>query len=310
MDVLTNLLDGVRSRNQVYGRFELTAPWGMDLHHLQRFTLYAVSRGNAVLTSKERSLQLTTGDIVFVRQGLAHSIKDHARSRAASAEEVYAQRGGRCGGNIQYGGGGAPTTIIVAGFSFASTKLDPLIAFLPPLLHVRGDGVEAARWLESTLQFLASEMHAQTPGYELIASRLADVLFVHALRSHVHDRPCESASWLRAIGDPQLGAAFQRMHEQPAEPWTVETLAKAASMSRSGFAARFTEELGVAPLTYLTRWRMHRAAELLAAEPATIAQIASAVGYETEGAFTKVFKRHLGETPGAYRRRVRIAAAA
>jgi AraC-like DNA-binding protein len=309
MDVLTDLLRGVRSRNQIYGRLELSAPWGIRVEGTSRFAFYAVSRGSAYLSHGKTTVHLVAGDIVFVREGLPHTLKDHPRSRAASVVEVYAQRDSRCGGIVRYGGEGAHSTLVSGGFSFETTALDPLVTYLPPILHVHGDGEEAARWLETTLQFMASEMHAEAPGYELVASRLADVLFVHALRTHVRDQPCGSAMWLRAISDPQLGAAFQKMHKHPEEPWTVDTLARTASMSRSAFASRFTTTLGIAPLAYLTRWRMHRAAELLVAEPSSIANLAVRVGYGTESAFTKVFKRHFGETPSAYRRRVRSAAA-
>jgi transcriptional regulator GlxA family with amidase domain len=142
-----------------------------------------------------------------------------------------------------------------------------------------------------------------------VASRLADVLFIHALRAYVAARPCENGGWLRAIVDRDLGAVLQRMHAAPEQPWTVDGLARAAGMSRSAFAARFKAMLGFGPLTYLARWRMHRAAELLATSDAPAAAIASAVGYETEGAFGKTFKRYVGETPGAYRRRVRAVGA-
>jgi transcriptional regulator GlxA family with amidase domain len=188
-------------------------------------------------------------------------------------------------------------------FSFESTALHPLVSQLPDVLHVQGDEGLTARWLESTLQFMASEMHAEEPGYELVASRLADVLLVQALRSHVRSGPCDAGGFLRALGDPHLGVAFQRMHAEPDRPWTVETLARAASMSRSAFAARFRAVLGTSPLTYLTKWRIYRATELLTNGKASLSEVANAVGYETDGAFVKAFKRHLGETPGAYRRR-------
>lgn len=307
MDVLTEVLRGVHSRNQIYGRLELTAPWGMRVEGPSRLSFYAVSRGGGVLEARGRRLQLAVGDLVFLRAGIAHTLKDHPRTRAVSVAEVYAQRGGRCGGLVRYGGDGAPTTIVSGAFSFEATHLHPLIAHLPEVLHVEGDGGSAARWLESTLQFIASEMHVEAPGYELVAGRLADVLFVHALRSHMRTGPCEAAGWLRAIADPQLGPAFQRMHERPGAPWTVDTLARAASMSRSAYAARFKAMLGIAPLTYLTRWRMQRAAELLRTGTAALSEVAASVGYETDGAFVKTFKRHLGETPGAYRRRERAA---
>ncbi|NBD12358.1 AraC family transcriptional regulator [Corallococcus silvisoli] len=306
MDVLTEVLREGMSRTAIYGRLELSAPWGLRVDGTRRLSFYAVARGAAVLEVRGKKIQLGAGDLVFLQKGLAHTLKDHARSRAASVNAVYAQRGGRCGGVIQYGGGGAPVTIISGGFEFDTTALNPLVAHLPEVIHVPGDMGDVVRWLESTLHLMAFEMHTEEPGYELVASRIADVLFVHALRSHVNNNPCQ-VGWLRAIGDARLGAAFRCMHEAPAEPWTVEKLARTASMSRAAFAARFTELLGLTPLAYLTRWRMHRAAELLAVETSNISAIAASVGYETESAFSKVFKRHFGETPGAYRRRLRSA---
>jgi len=238
------------------------------------------------------------------RVGLAYTLKDHPRSRAATIEEVFEQRGGRCGGLVSYGQGGAASTIISGGFTFETTELDPLIPVVPDVLHVVSDDGSGVRWLDATLQLMATEMHTEAPGYELIAARLADVMFVHALRRHVQANPC-SANWISAINDPQLGIAFQRMHERPGHPWTVETLAHAASMSRSGFAMRFKQALGLAPLTYLTRWRMHRASELLGSSTLSLAEVASTVGYETESSFSKVFKRSMGDSPAAYRKKRR-----
>lgn len=304
MDVLTEVIRSARTRTAIYGRLELTAPWGVRIEPRQNLALYAVVRGGAILDVGKERLALGVGDLVFIRPGLAHVVKDHPRSRAASVVEVYAQRGGRCGGLVAYGGDGAATTILSAGFTFDTNELSPLLGYLPDVLHVPADDDGLVRWLDSTLRLMASEMQVEEPGYELIASRLADVLFVHALRRHVKEHPAE-AGWLRAIGDPHLGAVFQVMHARPEQPWTVESLAHAAAMSRAGFAARFKDVVGVTPLAYLTRWRMHRATELLGESTQTVAEIALAVGYETESAFAKVFKRQLGATPGAYRRRLR-----
>ncbi|MGK3996991.1 AraC family transcriptional regulator [Sorangium sp. So ce1024] len=303
MDVLTEALRSVQLRSQIYGRLELKAPWGMRIEGHDVTTFYAVSRGGCVLDAGGRRLTLAPGDVVFLRARLAHALRDRPGSRAASPEEVFAQRGGRCGGTVHYGGDGAPTTIVAGGLHFTDARLNPLVASLPELIHVQGDGGVTTRWLQSTLQFVAAEMDAELPGYELVAGRLADVLFVQALRTHVASVTCGAPSWLRALWDPALGVALQRMHERPADPWTVEALARAAGMSRSAFAARFKGALGVAPLEYLTRWRMRRAAEMLADDAASTAAVASAVGYDTDGAFVKAFKRHMGETPGAYRRK-------
>ncbi|MCW5802118.1 MAG: AraC family transcriptional regulator [Deltaproteobacteria bacterium] len=306
MDVLTEVIRAGRPRTLVQGRLELTAPWGVRVDGARNLAFYAVVRGAVVLGVRDARIQLGAGDLVFLRKGLAHTIKDHVRSRASPVAQVYAQRGGRCGGIVQFGGGGAPTTLISGAIAFDSNALDLLVACLPEVIHVPGDARAVVHWLDSTLYLLATEMDGQEPGYELVASRLADVLFVHALRSHVKRNPCE-VGWMTAISDAQVGVAFQRMHERPGEPWTVASLAREAGMSRAAFAARFKAVLGIAPLAYLTKWRIHHASDLLGSSARTIGDIAGEVGYETESAFTKVFKRHLGETPGAYRRRLRGA---
>lgn len=302
MDVLTDLLNGMRSRNQMYGLLELSSPWGLNVTRLDRLSFYAVARGSAVLDTDDKHLELAAGDLVLVGKGIDHTLRDHPSSIALPVAEIFARLGATCGGVVPFGGGGRSTTILAGGFQFETTALEPLIANLPALLHVRSDDNAAARLIESTVQYMAAEMQAKPPGYELVSSRLADVLFVNALRIHVCDNLCESAAWLKALGDPKLGPAIQQMHELPAEPWTVQSLAKTTAMSRSAFAARFTDVLGISPLAYLTRWRMHRAAEMLVVETVNICEIASRVGYTTESAFSKVFRIHFGESPANYRR--------
>ena len=206
---------------------------------------------------------------------------------------------------MRYGGNGAQTTLISFSFGFKGTWLNPVLAGLPRVLHVKGDRVDVPRWVESMIQLVAAEMEAGRPGYDIVATRLADVLFIHALRAHVEAFPAEKGGWLRALEDPQLGAVLQQLHERPKHPWTVEAMAKVAAMSRSMFAARFQKIIGESPLMYLTRWRMHVAMQLMAQSDGSLAAIAEAVGYDTDGAFGKTFKRLVGETPGAYRRQLR-----
>ncbi|AKU97497.1 Transcriptional regulator, AraC family [Labilithrix luteola] len=311
MDVLAEALRAVHLRSRIYGRLELKAPWGMRLlrserpeAHRTEPLFYAVSRGNCLLEIDGKRIPLAGGDFVFILDGTSHVLKDAPKSKVATVAEVYAQRGGRCGGIVQYGGDGAETTIISGSFLFEGILLSPIVESLPRFLHVKGDGGVASRWLESTMQFVASEMESELPGYETVASRLADVLFVQALRTHVQSLPEGRGGWLRALFDPKLSVVLQRLHEKPDEPWSVESLARVAGMSRSVFASRFKSVMGEAPLAYLTRWRMHRATQLIASGAASTSELAEAVGYETESAFVKAFKRHVGETPGAYRRRV------
>ncbi|AUX22364.1 AraC family transcriptional regulator [Sorangium cellulosum] len=304
MDVLADALGCVHLRSMVHGRFELRAPWGIHVESPCFALFYVVTRGSCLLDIDGARHALSGGDLVFVLGQVPHVLRDGPGTRhIASLAQVYASRGGRCGGIVHHGGAGAPTTLVCGAFAFEGRSINPLIASLPPMLHVKGDGGVTSGWLVSTMQMLASEMEAEQPGYAMVASRLCDVLFVQALRAHVATLPVEEGNWLRALTDPQLGVVLQRLHESPEKPWTVESLARIASMSRSVFAARFKAVVGMAPLTYLARWRMHKAAGLMAAGAQSTSAIAEAVGYETDSAFVKAFKRHVGETPGSFRRR-------
>jgi transcriptional regulator GlxA family with amidase domain len=176
------------------------------------------------------------------------------------------------------------------------------VAALPPVVHVRGDDGTAIQWLEASLQFVACEMASGQPGAETVVRRLADILFVQAVRAHLAQSGEGAKGWLRALVDPQIGEALGLIHAKPEEPWTVELLASRVAMSRSAFAARFTQLAGEPPLSYLTRWRMDKATRLLRTSNASIGEVAARVGYDAEAAFSKAFKRRIGMAPGAYRR--------
>jgi AraC-like DNA-binding protein len=173
---------------------------------------------------------------------------------------------------------------------------------------VRPDGERSEQWLDAILQLLAVETALEQPGTETVVSRLTDILFVRALRTHLASLPEGSQGWLRALKDPPMATALHLLHEQPEQPWTVEGLAERLAMSRSAFAARFKELVGEPPMSYLTRWRLQKAAHRMLEGDATLASIARAVGYETESAFGKAFRRHFGVTPGDYRKQTSRAA--
>jgi AraC-like DNA-binding protein len=154
------------------------------------------------------------------------------------------------------------------------------------------------------MQALASEMAEQAPGSEVVATRLAEVLFIQLLRTHIASRPERDKGWLRAIFDPQIGTALSAIHDRVNTPWTVASLAEAAGMSRSAFAARFKELLGQTPLEYVTEWRMQKAMQLLQCRrDKKLIDVARLVGYESDAAFSKAFKRVVGASPGEYRKR-------
>jgi AraC-like DNA-binding protein len=308
MDVLTDALEAIHLKSVIHGRMELTAPWGFRVDG-GRPGFFVVTRGTCWLAVEGgEKHQLAGGDYVLLPRGHAHVLMDHPATPPRPVAEVFdkgGEKGGKgCqpGGIVHYGGGGALTTVVGGSFLFEDGEKSPLVASLPPVVHVKGDRGTAVQWLETSLQFVASEMAAGQPGAETVVSRLADILFVQAVRAHVLQSGDDAKGWLRALVDPQIGAALSLIHERPDEAWTVQSLAARVAMSRSAFAVRFARLVDEPPLTYVTRWRMDKASRLLRTSHASIGEIAGRVGYDAEAAFSKAFKRWMGVPPGAYRR--------
>jgi transcriptional regulator GlxA family with amidase domain len=181
---------------------------------------------------------------------------------------------------------------------------------LPSTVFARRQA-ESMKWLEATLGFVTSEANAQRPGGQTLVSRLTDLLVLHVIRSHLATLDGAAAGgprWLTALADPQMGAALALLHQKLAQPWTVRGLARQVGMSRSAFAARFTRLVGEPPLHYLTRLRMQKAAGLLRGSLASTTQVAEQVGYVSDTAFCKAFKRAFGKSPGSFRRAEKGAA--
>ena len=159
-----------------------------------------------------------------------------------------------------------------------------------------------AEWLGSTLRFMAAEAQVLRPGGETVITRLADILVIQAIRSWMARDPAARTGWLGALQDRQIGRAISLIHREPARPWTVASLAAEAAMSRSAFAARFTALVGEPAMQYVARWKMHAAEAWLKDEETPLAELASRVGYESEAAFSRAFKRFTGVSPGSVRR--------
>jgi AraC-like DNA-binding protein len=186
--------------------------------------------------------------------------------------------------------------------SFDRASLKPVTQLLPRFILMKAEEARTLA-LHNTVQALASEMAEQAPGSEVVATRLAEVLFIQVLRAHIASEPERSKGWLRAVFDPQIGAALGVIHDRVNTPWTVESLAGAAGVSRSAFAVRFKELLGQTPLEYVTEWRMQKAMQLLEQRDKKLVDVARSVGYESDAAFSKAFKRIVGASPGEYLKR-------
>lgn len=309
MDVLAQSLRSLQLKTEVYGRLELSAPWGLDFDLGLPGFFHAVTRGSCLLEVGRKRLALSAGDWVFILGGTPHVLRDSPRSRTRRLPDIYSEHRVECGGVLHHGGTGPGTTLVSFSFGFSGDWLNPVLAGLPPVLHVRADGIASSRWVDSTIQLVAAEMEAGRPGHEVVATRMAESLFVYALRTHVETSPLDGGGWLRALEHPQLGRVLEQIHQRPQASWSVASMARSAGMSRSAFAALFRRILGEGPLGYLTRWRMHTAIQLMGQEDQSLAAIAEAVGYESDAAFGKAFKRHVGKGPGAYRRELRGEAA-
>jgi AraC-like DNA-binding protein len=300
MDPITDIFTAMRIDNLVYRRLELTAPWGLRIERDEHLCFGMIVRGNCWLTieGESKPIPLTGGDcFCFFAQGRAHTLRDHPRTRTQRIQDVIKASTGDA---VHFGGGGVPTIIIGGKFTFDKTNTKQLTDLLPPLVHVRGDRAQTTP-LEQTLHLLASEAAQPAVGSHLVLKRLADVLLIQMIRAHVASGAARTTGWLRALSDPQIGAALLSMHEKIEQPWTVAGLASAAGMSRSGFALRFKEIVGETPLEYLTRWRIYKAAMLLREGNKKLIEVANSIGY-SDAAFNKTFKRIMGATPGEYRR--------
>jgi AraC-like DNA-binding protein len=304
VDVLAEVMTLLRTQGQLYGRLELSAPFGLRFPGNKGVCL-VVTRGSCLLAVDDRPpTPLVGGDFVLLPAPETYTLKSGPKERVRSVvdfvkpEEFHRTR------LILHGGGGVPASLIAGCFTFAAPESEMLVKHLPPVVHLPASSHETP-WFASTLQHLAAETMGNQPGSAAIVDRLAEVLFVQAMRSQIRSMlGAGSPSWLRAIVDPQIGEALRLMHAEPSRSWTVPTLAQGVSMSRSAFAERFRRLVGETPLDHLTRWRMVRAAAMLRERrPVKMAAVAAAVGYESESSFGKVFKRVMGTSPGGYRQR-------
>lgn len=308
MDVLSDVLATLRLESTVFAHGALARPWGVRTEAHADFSFHIVADGGCVLeVDGQKPKEIGAGDVVIVARGYGHSLRDARTTRAMGLEE-FLSTGGFATRTPAPGVTDA-TKLVCGCFQLEGLPDDPLLASLPPLMHARALVADVG-WLGETIKVLDRESTSDAPGAATVVNRLCDALFVYVLRRLLAELPREETSWLAALIDPHLGVALRAMHEKPADPWTVADLATRAGMSRSAFAAHFAKIVGEAPIEYLIRWRLRKAATMLRASTAGIAEIAANVGYDSEAAFSKAFKRSIGVTPGAFRRRPETASAA
>ncbi len=304
MDALSDFLASIRVEGSIFSRAEMSAPWGVLTRGATDAIFHVVLSGAGWISVDDAPpVAFRSGDLLVVPQGSKHVLSDAPGTPGRWIMDLPTHVGEDGMPCVTVSGGGPSTSILCGTFRLDDRGRESLLPLLPPLLHlsVAPGGGRTAAWLDATLRLIADEIAGARPGVELMVARLADVLFVQILRRWIEGGAGGAAGWLGALGDPGLARALGAVHRSPAHPWTSTSLAATAGMSRTVFFERFQRAVGESPAGYLLRWRMHVARGALGADLG-MAEIAERVGYSSEAAFSRAFKRHVGVAPSAWRR--------
>ncbi len=301
MDVLTDLLRRSRARGAAFSHSTARGVWGIRFPSGAQLAIHGILSGEAFAWTDDasRSRRVLPGDIVLVR-GPSKQFMAHAPGAEVIPFAGHPSAGSPGGARrMAFGAGsGDATTFFCGAYTFDGGLCAGLLAGLPDLTVVRPC---AGSSLRATLDVFAGELLRDAPGQQALLDSLLDVILVQALREQLAADVQAAPTWFRAMDDPAVGPALRAVHAEPARPWTVADLAVEASQSRATFARRFTAVLGVAPLAYVTDWRMALAREQLREGDAGLAAVARSLGYASEFSFAAAFKRHHGMAPGRWR---------
>lgn len=300
-DPVGEALHFLRMSGTYYTRSELGAPWGLAMPPIPgTLWFHVVTAGGARLEAGDEVVELGPGDLALVPHGVGHVLRDAPGSLAPPVEQIAPALSDGAYSVLRHGGDGARTEMLCGALRFSHPAARGVVDLLPPVLHVTASPLTDR--MHDVLRLIAAEVEVLRPGGEAVITRLADVLVVQALRAWLADAGPGCSGWLGALHDPWIGRALALVHRDPARDWTVASLAAELPMSRSAFAARFTELVGEPAMQYVTRWRMHVALERLRAGDVTVAEVAGGLGYRSEAAFSRAFSRVVGRSPGSVAR--------
>jgi AraC-like DNA-binding protein len=298
MDPLSDVLSLLKPRTYVSGGFDVGGEWAIQFPQKEGIKCYAVVSGACWLLVEgvPDAVHIQTGDCFLLPTGRPLRLASDLAVAPIDASTFYAS--GRIGGIVSMNGGGS--CLIVGGhFTLTGNHARILLGALPPIVHLKTESDKAAlRW---SLERMRQELREQRPGGVLVTQQLAYMLLVQTLRLHLEGGG-GGVGWMLALTDKQLSLAMNAMHETPAYRWTLQALAERAGMSRTIFTLRFKKTVGSSPMEYLTRWRMLLASDRLQYSTEAVSEIALSLGYESESAFSKAFKRVMGCSPRQYAR--------
>ena len=300
MDPLSDVLSLLKPRSYISAGLDAGGDWAIQFPHQGEFIkCYAVVRGGCWLCVEgvEDAMCLEAGDCFVLASGRPFGLCSDVNVTPVDAETVFWPA--PIGSVVTHNGGG-DLFLIGSRFAVSGPAAGALLGMLPPVAHIRGESDQAAlRW---SIERMMEELREPQPGSILVAQQLAHMMLVQALRLQLAQSAGAGVGWFFALADEQMNAAIGAMHGEPAQPWTLQSLAQRAHMSRSAFACKFKATVGATPLEYLTRWRMLLAADRLAHGSESVAILAQSLGYRSESAFSTAFKRTMGCSPRQYRR--------
>jgi AraC family transcriptional regulator, alkane utilization regulator len=332
MDVLSDVLRVVRLSGAVFFTADFSSPWAIEspmpdmlasavMPEAECVVLFhiLVDGECEVICQSHSSIAMQSGDVIVFPRGDQHTMRSHAAAAATPLSTIYSPGAHDEPPQLSYGGGGQ-TSRFVCGYLNCDQRFSPLVEALPTMLLVRSrdeySSIEAidadgcrptvvppgsGTWLGTTLKFTINEARLARPGNAAMLGRLTELMFVEILREYMQRLPVNQGGWLAGVNDPIVGKALRLLHAEPARNWTVEELAREVAVSRSVLAQRFTELVGDAPIRYLASWRMQLAKQMMR-EGTRIQDVATRVGYDSEAAFNRAFKRATGCPPATWRK--------
>ncbi|MDH5341941.1 MAG: AraC family transcriptional regulator [Betaproteobacteria bacterium] len=319
MDALSEILKALRLNSGIFLEAEFTAPWCIDsapgkddvrhilpsAEHVTLYHLLTEGACSARIPGATGAVALEAGDLIMFPHGDGHRIGSDLQLAPVAAETLVmpSPEGGLV--RIKHGGGGARTRFVCGYLACDSRLCKPLLDALPRMLKVPMGQGPASAWIIDTLRRGAAETHAPRAGADAVLAKLSELLFVEAMRYYLDSLPDNERGWFAGLRDPQVSRALALMHANPGRAWTVDDLGRESGLSRSSLAERFAALIGEPPMQYLTRWRLALAARALKETREPMLRIAEQVGYESEAAFNRAFKREFGMPPATWRRHSR-----
>jgi AraC-like DNA-binding protein len=333
MDVLSDVLRVVRLSGAVFFTADFSSPWAIESPIPDRLATAVMPEAECVVLfhilvegacevacDGHPLTRMESGDVIVFPRGDQHTMRSHGAAVPTPLSSVFTPRNHAEPPQLSYGGGGH-TSRFVCGYLNCDQRFSPLVESLPTMLVVRSrddysaiDAIDASgsratrvpegssTWLGTTLKFTVSEARAARPGNVAMLGRLTELMFVEILREYMQRLPTDQGGWLAAVNDAHVGKALRLLHARPERDWTVDELAREVALSRSVLAQRFADLVGEAPMHYLTNWRMQLAKQMMREGTHNIQEVATRVGYDSEAAFNRAFKRATGTPPATWRR--------